>query len=419
MGVRDEYGCVRARLSLLLLSLLLSGSALAQSADTSVFSRIRPQWQPLAQFLSRADSLHLPVDGNRLELFAWGRDLFPALIGDIDRAEGAVCIEFYRFMSDTLGHEMRDVLCRKARQGVDVRLLLETRTNFPSPSSFYKEMTGEGVRFLPFQKGGVSWDALLNVAIRNHRKTTVIDDRIAYIGGMNVQDRYRNLWRDTHLRLQGPAARVQRRIFDRSWLSHGGSLIPAATDSAAVPPAGQTIVQFFEDGPDTEEETIRLALEMILDAAERYVFIETPYFMPPGTVRRALRSAAARGVDVRIVFPEHSDVFLFLSANQSFYRELLDAGIRIYTRHDPFSHSKLLVSDGYLSCLGSANLDTYSMRINYEENIYVYDEAFSRSCTELISRDIDDSEELDAGTLRFSHKQRLLQGFARFLEPVL
>ena len=124
-------------------------------------------------------------------------------------------------------------------------------------------------------------------------------------------------------------------------------------------------------------------------------------------------------MDVRIVFPEHSDVFLLLAANQSFYRELLEAGIRIYIRHDPFSHSKVFVTDGYLSCIGSANIDSYSMTVNYEENLYVYDENFARSCTELFFFDVGASEELVARTLHFNHKQRLLQGFARILEPVL
>ena len=415
MGVRDEYGRLRARLILLLL--LLTLQVQAQPADTAVISRIREHWRPVARYLSRPDGSRSPIDGNRLTLYSSGRQMFDDLEREIAEARHSIRMEFYRFMPDSLGREIRDLLIARAEEGVDVRLLLEMRSNSRKPA-FYRRFQDSPVRTGLFARPGVNMDSYTKIAIRDHRKVTVFDDRILYIGGMNVQERYRSQWRDTHLRLEGPAAGEASRIFDDTWQR----LCPTDTlpriHSCPAFPDG-SIVQLVEDGPDCPEERLRIAMEMALEYAQERFYLETPYFMPSNSLLRALKDAARRGVDVRIVFPSHSDVAIFEAANRSFYRELLLAGIRVYERHAPFSHSKAFVADGYLSCLGSANTDSYSFHNNYEENIYVYDEGFALRVEEMFFADVTVSDEMHADSLHFDHRTRYLQGLSRVLKPFL
>ena len=415
MGVRDEHGRLRARLILPLL--LLSLPVVAQPADTAVFGRIREPWRPLARFLSRPDASRLPVDGNRLTLYSSGRPMFEELERDIRASRDNIRMEFYRFMPDTIGHEIRDLLIRRAEEGIDIRLLLEMRSNDRNPA-FYRTIIDSPVRTSRFARSGVNLDSYSKIAIRDHRKIVILDDRILYIGGMNIQDRYRSAWRDTHLRLEGPAAGSAARIFDAMWQGINPTDYPRTTGECPAFPDG-SVVQVIEDGPDSPEDWIRMALAITLECTQDRFFLETPYFMPSPSLLRSLKNAARRGVDVRIVFPIHSDVAIFEAANRSYYRELLQAGIRLYERQPPFSHSKAFVADGYLVCLGSANTDSYSLHNNYEENVYIYDERFAGSVEEMFFADVAVSDEMHADSLHFKHSQRYLQGLTRILRPYL
>ncbi len=400
-------------------SRFLSSAPRSGGADlsASVFDSIREAYRPLARYFAEQDGF-LPAPGSQADIFTTGQEKFDALVRDLEGAHSSIDLMVYRFADDTIATAIRDILIRKAREGVTVRIILENRSN-PYNPAFYSAFEGvPGLYLIKAQPSHNPFRMLDDLLWRDHRKLIVIDGKIGYLGGMNIQDKYHTEWRDTHSRVTGGVVASYSALFQRAWEQFSG---PAVTppEMSSVPVREGAVMQLVGDGPDSAEPIIQNGLEMALAQAKEYFYIQNPYFCPPESTVRALLDAAERGVDVRIMFPEGQDVLIMLWVNHSFYRRLLRGKVRIFERGGDFIHSKTFVSDDYLSCIGSANLDFRSFAINFEDNLYVYDGPFALRCREVFEKDMQLCREITLDDIGWSVPERYLQSFFRMAERQL
>ena len=302
----------------------------------------------------------------KLEVIHSGERTWELLLADMEQASSSICLEYYHFADDMSGREVRDVLVRKAGEGIPVRLIVENVVHGFSAKHFFTEMEKSGIEVRYFTDLH-RWDALSGINRRDHRKIAVIDSRIGYLGGMNLDDDSHYRWSDTHLRFESPAAIQLERIFYRMWTALGGtgapeeSLVPRQDDGIEIIAGGPAYPVFAKKYLQALQE------------ARTYAYFETPYFCPPDTLVSALKMAASRGVDVRIIVPDKTDHSYMDIANQFYFPELLEAGIRIYAYLPRFDHSKVFLCDDAQCWIGSVNLDNRSLYLNYEVCACIYD----------------------------------------------
>lgn len=418
------------KISFAFLAVLISAAAVCQetdssgvvfplsSADASCF--IRPPYRDFSGMLSTSP-VQVPLLGNSLEIIR-GMQKFDLLTSDIQRARESIHMEYYDFSNDETAGAIHDLLQQSASNGVDVKLLVENISNRAIPLSYYTDMRKSGVEVRLFTPLVRPLRFLFRLNHRNHQKIAVIDSNIGYIGGMNLSDYYFKHWMDTHLRIEGPAASVGiDGVFWNMWQQAGTEAYVPFADTVSYPKADSlgTIVQIVSDGPFDGHRLMEDSYVWLLDNSNEYFYACTPYFAPPGDVLDAMKRAALRGVDVRLVLPGESDVPIMDPVNQSFYRTCLKSGIRIYTSLGRFNHSKTFVTDDYVSSIGSVNLDYRSFRINYEDNAFVYDEdvagqmrqEFEKHCG-VVCREVTMQDVYDRSLM-----QKIIIGLCRLLAP--
>ena len=321
----------------------------------------------------------LPFKDNQIDIMTDGYAFFPELLKDIAEATHHIHINMYIFENDAVGRLVADALMDKARQGIKVRLIYDDVGCWRVGNRFFEQMRESGIEVAPFLP--VRFPSFTSkVNYRNHRKIIIIDGRVGYIGGMNVARRYVSAkWRDTMLRLQGGVVYALQRAFLVDWYFVDHSLI---TDRVYYPPVDEAltikpqspIAQVVTSGPMARYPEIMQGFVRIILAARRYIYIETPYFLPNEPILFALKTAALAGVDVRVMCPLHSDASFTDWASRSYLREIYEAGARVYLYEPGFLHSKLLISDdSFVSC-GSTNVDFRSLENNFEANVFIYDE---------------------------------------------
>lgn len=374
-----------------------------------VFDSIDINWRPLARTLALQGKM-LPVSGNSIEIFTDGRTKFAAFNEDLRNAEHFIDMEYYRFAADTIAGVVKDILLDKAEEGVPVRMILESRSNAPKVSFYRQLRKAEGVFTVDVQRPGDILGGIWNIDFRDHRKIAVIDGKYCYTGGMNIADVYHTQWRDTHVKLEGPIVEDFERMFDDFWIYFGGDPFAVRPLSERVKDGG-AIMQVAQGGPYTMDRPIKEGVEQALVAAKDYFYIQTPYLCPPVSTIKAMKEAVDRGVDVRLMVPKSQDVPIMLWVNHFFYKKFLKAGVKIYERNDPFMHSKSYVTDDYVSCYGSANLDNRSMFLNYENNLYIYDRGVAEQSKEIFFEDLTHSEEVTLKDTRWSLLERIIQNF--------
>ena len=374
-----------------------------------VFDSIDINWRPLARTLALQGKM-IPVSGNSIEIFTEGRTKFAAFNDDLRNAEHFIDMEYYRFAADTIAGVVRDILLDKAEEGVPVRMILESRSNSPKVSFYRQLRKAEGVYTVDVQRPGDVIGAIWNMDFRDHRKIAVIDGKYCYTGGMNIADVYHTDWRDTHVKLEGPIVEDYERMFDDFWQYFGGEPFAVRPLSERVKEGG-AIMQVAQGGPYTTDLPIKEGVEQALVAAKDYFYIQTPYLCPPKTTIKAMKEAVDRGVDVRLMLPKNQDVPIMLWVNHYFYKKFLKAGVRIFERDDPFMHSKAHVTDDYVSCYGSANLDNRSFFLNYENNLYIYDNGVALRSKEIFNKDLDHCKEITQKDVKWSLLERIIQNF--------
>jgi len=369
----------------------------------------------------------LPFKDNDIDVFTNGYDMFHALLRDIGKAKSHVHIDSYIFNDDALGCMVADALKACARRGVEVRVIYDDVGSWRVNAAFFESMREEGIEVHAFMP--VRFPAFTGkVNYRNHRKLCVIDGRTGYIGGMNIASRYVNgrhgqAWRDTHLRLRGGAVYGIQRAFLVDWYFVDRTLI---TDRRYYPPLSNKIsnnclVQIVTGSPISPWPDIMQGYVRILLQAKRYVYMQTPYFLPTEPVLFAIRTAALAGVDVRLMIPHKTDTRIVEWASRSYVMQTIEAGVKVYFYKAGFNHSKLLVSDDALCTVGSTNIDFRSFENNFEANAFIYDREMAIRLKEIYLRDVADSITLeDEKTLaNTSFLWRIWESIVRLFAPLL
>lgn len=379
-------------------------------------------------------SMSLPFKDNRFTIHTSGHQFFTALLAAIGSARSHIHLDIYIFDDDALGQLVADALVDKARQGVEVRIIYDDVGCWNVRRSFFERLREEGIEVVPFLP--VRFPTFTRkVNYRNHRKLIVIDGTTGFIGGMNIALRYvkgrrhgspaHQPWRDTMLQVSGPVVWSMQRTFlvdwyfvDRTQLSDR-KYYPKSAADAAYP--GGALAQVVTSGPNSPYPEIMQGFVRIILAARRYIYIETPYFLPTEPVLFALKTAAVAGIDVRLLVPLHGDAHFTEWAGRSYLREALDAGVRVSLYDAGFLHSKLMVVDDALSTCGSTNVDFRSFENNFEANIFIYDQPTAASVRQLFLDDEQHAVALASLPRRCnpSFAVRLCESFCRLLAPLM
>lgn len=338
------------------------------------------------------------VVGNEVELLIDGEDTFRSIFDGIEAALESVLVQFYIVRDDTLGRELQALLMRKAQEGVRVHFLYDEIGSYRLPSAYLAEMSAAGVHVSRFHSTRGSGNRL-QLNFRNHRKIVVVDGRDGWVGGLNVGDEYLGRhshfgpWRDTHLRMRGPATLCLQLSFVEDWHWATGEILDL--DWTPQPANGQDVpVLVLPSGPADRFETASLMVQHAINSANERLWISSPYFVPDEGVLGALKLAALRGVDVRVLIPERTDNLLTYFAAYALVAPLLEAGVKIHRYEEGFLHAKTMLVDSRASAVGTVNLDNRSFRLNFEITAWVLQREFAQQMETMFERDFGRSREM-------------------------
>ncbi len=342
---------------------------------------------------------------NLVELLIDGEDAFGEIFRRIDAAREYVLIQFFIVRDDRLGRELKERLIRKAREGVRVLFLYDEvgSRSVRRSRSFQRDLLEAGVAIRPFGSNR-RWRNPFQINFRNHRKIVVVDGRVAYVGGLNVGDEYIGRdpyfgpWRDTHVRLEGPAVHAVQLAFLEDWYWAAQETPALDWTPRPVSPEGQNVL-VLPTGPADELETCGLFFVQMINAAQQRLWIASPYFVPDPQVICALQLASLRGVDVRIMLPQRADHLLVYLSSFSYLEEAEQADVKIYRYQPGFMHHKVILVDDHLAAVGTANLDNRSFRLNFEITVLVDDRTFAAQVEEMLRRDFEHCERAHAEDL--------------------
>lgn len=389
----------------------------------TVARSIPERYASLVKFFENVADAY-PTTNNRIEILSDGSSFFTTLIREIYAAKEHIHVQFYIFMDDAMGHLLRDVLMDKAREGLEIRLLYDDVGCWRVDKNFFEEMRCAGMYVQAFLKERFPMlSSSLNY--RNHRKVVIIDGKTAFIGGMNVADRYVTggtwgAWRDVMLCVRGEAVYGIQVSFLIDWYFVDRSLVSGARYFPKMDISSGPMMQVVVSNPIGRWREMLQGMGHLISNCKEYLYIQTPYFMPSDFVLTAILNLALAGVDVRIMVPERSDSTITELASRSFLGDVMYAGVKVYLYHGGFLHSKMLVCDDVLASVGSANIDFRSFECNFEINTFVYDEGVARQLKDIFLEDMRlcrpfTYKEYKGRSLRQSLKESL----ARLFSPVL
>lgn len=366
----------------------------------------------------------LPFEGNDVQVFTDGYSMYQELFRRIAKAKHHIHLEFYIFENDAVGRLLRDLLIDKAREGVSVRLLYDDVGCWDVNSMFYDEMLCEGIEVRSFLK--VRFPQFTSkVNYRNHRKLAIIDGKVGFIGGMNIALRYLKgvpwgVWRDTHICLKGKAVYGIQTAFLTDWFAVDRTLLTSAQYFPKMDSVGTSVAQIVTSDPVGEWHDIMLGLVKAISCAQRYIYVETPYFLPTEQVMAAFQTAALSGVDVRLMIPKKADAFITHKGTMSYLDELMKSGVKVYFYRAGFLHSKLWVADDEWASVGSTNLDFRSFEHNFEANAFFYDEKTVCTLKEIFLEDMKKCMTLSQKIWdKRSFKNKIVESVVRLLAPLL
>ena len=393
-------------------------------AETSPFERH-------ARILERAIGA-TTVPGNRVDMLVDGPATHAAMFEAIANARDHVNIESYIVENDGPGEELAALLIRKRTEGVRINLIYDGWGSWRTPARYFDRLRAAGVALLEFNpinpfRHPIAW----SLHLRDHRKLTVVDGRIAFIGGVNISSVYSpasahppadalGCWRDTHVRIEGPVVADLQQLFLDHWRASSKRAAQSANYFPALAAVGEQRIAVAACDAGRRRNPFYRALLGAVEGAERRIFVTSAYFVPTRRLVRRLIAAARRGVDVRLALPGVSDVWAQLAAGRSLYGRLLAAGVRIYERHNAMLHAKTVVVDGVWATVGSSNMDWRSILHNAEANVVVLNDEFGARMEELFRCDIQQSEEItyDRWAKR-GYMSRATEWVARKLEFLL
>jgi cardiolipin synthase len=368
---------------------------------------------------------------NAVKILVNGENKFPEVLEVLSKAKDHIHIEYYIYEDGEIGSAIEKLLIQKVKEGVTVRFIYDDFGSRSIRRNLVHRLRANGVKAFPFLK--IYFIVFANrLNYRNHRKIIVVDGHTAFVGGINVSDRYINkpedkktlFWRDTHLRIDGPGVQYLQYLFLCDWnfcankkLQPGENFFPRRSASSIQ--TGK-VVQIAASGPDSETPTILFSILQAINLATKEILITTPYFIPGESLLDALIIASLGGVSVKLLVPGISDSFLVNFAARSYYNDLLKAGIEIYQYTNGFVHAKTLVADKKIAIVGTANMDFRSFDLNFVVNAIVYDSEIANELSNIFYDDIKHADKLDAvaWSKRSIYKQ-MLEKTARLVSPLL
>ena len=368
----------------------------------------------------------LPFKNNETEIYTSGYEFFPSLLMEIGKAEHHIHLDTFIISCDPLGQIVADALIDKARQGVEVRIIYDDVGSWKTKSRFFDRMRAEGIEIYAFMP--VHFPIFTSkVNYRNHRKICVIDGEVGFIGGMNIANRYvkgikKLAWRDTHVKITGAAVYGLQRAFLIDWFFVSRELI---TDHVYYPASkvaeNDSLIQIVTSSPTSLWPEIEQGYVRVLTSAKRYVYMETPYFLPTDPILFAMRTAALSGVDVRLMIPYETDTKIVEWASRTYVLATVKAGVRVYLYKAGFNHSKLLVADDSIATIGSTNVDFRSFENDFEANAFFYDKKIALEVKDIFLKDQEECVALE-DVRNLTHRsflQRLWESIIRLLSPLL
>ncbi|NJO70348.1 MAG: cardiolipin synthase, partial [Bacteroidetes bacterium] len=341
-------------------------------------------------------SKSLVTEYNRVKVLNNGLNTFEAIFDAIENAHDHIHLEYYIIDDDKIGNQLRELLIRKANEGIKVRLIYDDVGCWGLPDEFIDSMTDAGIEVYPFLP--VRFPTLTyKINYRNHRKIVVVDGKSASWAdltlptGISSGNPEYGIWRDTHLQIEGEAVSSLQVVFLIDWFFVSDQVIRDEKYFITGKADEHHLVQITASGPDSDYASIMQAYFAAIASAQSSIYISSPYFLPNESILTALKTASLSGVDVRILLPARSDSRIVFWATRSYVTELLKAGINIYFYEKGFPHSKLLIVDGVLSSVGTANMDIRSFDQNFEVSALIYDEAISEELQEYYLTDLSHS----------------------------
>lgn len=358
------------------------------------------------------------TDDNLLRVYTDGNDKFRDLMRAIEGAHHHVHLEYYIIRDDPLGREILALLCRKAREGVEVRLLYDA-LGMKIPKKLLADLEEAGGHHAAF------FPRLFTINYRNHRKVAVIDGTCGFIGGYNIGEEYLGrgpfgYWRDAALRIEGTGVIGLQIRFFMDW-NHASTEVVTYSDHYFPESHGKgnCPLQIVSSGPDARWNQVKEGYLKLVNSATRSVYIQTPYFIPDESVLDSLRVAALSGVDVRIMIPCKPDHPFVYWATHSFVGDLLEAGVRAYTYDRGFLHAKTIVVDGLTASVGSANWDVRSFRLNFEANAFLYDDQYAGQLKDAFEKDLSFCTEITRENYRARPRRvRIKEQVSRLFSPL-
>jgi cardiolipin synthase A/B len=356
-----------------------------------------------------------------------GEETFSTIFEELEKATHHIHLEYYIVRHDEVGQKLKTILIEKAKKGVHVRFLYDAVGSWKLSKTYIQELRDAGVEIIPFSP--VRLPFLSNtINFRNHRKIIVIDGTIGFVGGLNIgdeylgKDKYFGFWRDTHLWIRGEAVRTLQLIFLQDWYYMTGKtlLTPEYLSPELVHYDGQGGVQLIAGGPDQKWEVIKHLYFAMITSAQRSIWIASPYFVPDEDILTALKIAALSGLDVRILAPKRPDKKIVFYASRSYFPELLEAGVKIYEYSKGFLHSKIMIVDGELASIGTANMDMRSFHLNFEVNAFLYHTDSTKKLVADFLEDLKEASPIDYETFQQRPLSiRVVESVSRLLSPLL
>lgn len=360
--------------------------------------------------------------GNKLELLIDGEETFETLFSSMAAAEHYICVNFYIVKNDKIGGRFQRLLIDRAKAGVKVYFLFDEIGSYKLSTTYLGELTDAGVECQMFGSGR-KWWSRLQINFRNHRKIVVIDGKEAFLGGLNVGDEYLGRdkkfgnWRDTHLRISGPAVQAVQLVFLEDWF-WASEEVPHLFWSAEEQSANQ-VAAMIPTGPADTADSWKLLVAEAANSSRKRLWIASPYFVPDDGVMTALQLAAMRGVDVRVMMPARPDHILVWLSAYSFYEQAIPYGVRLFRYQRGFLHQKVMLIDERMAAVGTANLDNRSFRLNFEITAFVSDAVFIREVREMLEKDF--SACVESTLQEFTEKPFLFRAAcraARLMSPI-
>lgn len=409
----------KAITTILILLFFLAWNGRAQTvSDSIVIQRLRQQGVPITH-------------NNKVKLLMNGREKFTDLFEEIRHAQHHIHLEYFNFRNDSIANALFDLLKEKAKEGVKIRIMFDAFGNWsnnrPLRKSHLAKLNASGLEVIKFDP--INFPYINHAMHRDHRKIAVIDGKVGYTGGMNIADYYINglpkigKWHDMHIRIEGNAVRYLQAIFLNMWNKETGQHIGGPDffpTPIQYPDSIAKEVAIVDRTPLETPRSISRAYAASIEAAQRRIQIVNPYFVPTKSIRTAIKSALKRGTEVEIMIPAVSDIPFTPEASFYIAHKLMKDGAKIYMFNDGFHHSKVMMVDSTFCTVGTANLNSRSLRYDYETNAFIFDPVTTHLLNKMFERDKQNSTLMTPQTWKKRSSWKKFVGWvANLLTPFL